>query len=167
MCLRSGKSLHKMMLPSMDNSISQNNPQNVVEQSVESMIEEAVVLTLVRKIAHVVSSTPVAPIQSHGEIPSPQPWSSPFNPMFARPVFRFLMPMNNREYPYVMPTSMMVDIHTNMLTYSDNAMAIELSYNPYNTSSSTINNMVRPGEICYISQVTPSLNTTSMIAMRQ
>lgn len=43
-----------------------------------------------------------------------------------------------------MPTLMMFDLHTNMLTYNDNAMAIGPSSNPHNASALTINNMVRP-----------------------
>lgn len=53
--------------------------------------------------------------------PAPQPGNTPFNPVVARPLFGFSMSMNNRDYPYGMPTSMFVGIHTNMLTYSDNA----------------------------------------------
>ena len=50
--------------------------------------------------------------------------------MAARPLFGFSMPMNNRDYPYGMPTLMMVDLHTNMSNFSDNAIETVSSYNP-------------------------------------
>lgn len=62
---------------------------------------------------------------------------------------------------------MMVGLHTNMSTYSDNAMATTLLYNPQNAYASITNNMGRPEGICYIPQTTKSLNITLMIAMRQ
>lgn len=46
-------------------------------------------------------------------------------------------------------------------------MVIVSSYNPQNASVSTINNMVRPGGISYIPQITQLLNTTSMKDMRE
>lgn len=64
MRLRSGKSLPKMMRPSMDNLISHNNVQNIVKQPVGLTVEEAVVSTSVRTTAHVVSSMLVSPIPS-------------------------------------------------------------------------------------------------------
>lgn len=109
----------------------------------------------------------VAPIPSQGIIPPPQPRNSPFNPTITRCLFDFSMPMDNREYPYGISTSMMDVLYTNMLTYRDNAMATKPSYKPHNASASTINNMVRPGGIGYICQVMPSLNTMSMMSMRQ
>lgn len=66
-----------------------------------------------------------------------------------------------------MPTSVMVGLHTNISTFSDNAMATRLAYNPHNASASTINNMFQLGGMGYIPQITPSLNMTFMMAMRQ
>ena len=77
------------------------------------------------------------------------------------------MPMNNMEYSYGMPMSIMVGLHNNMSTFSDNATATRSSYNPHNAYASAINNMVRPGGMGYIPQITTSLNTTFMMAMRQ
>lgn len=64
MPLRSGKSLPKMTRLSMYNSNSQNNPQNIVEQPVRSIVEEEVISTPIRTTTHMVSSTTVAPIPS-------------------------------------------------------------------------------------------------------
>lgn len=52
----------------MDNSNSQNNPQNVVEQSFGSTVEEGVISTSIRTNVHMVSSTQVALIPSQGMI---------------------------------------------------------------------------------------------------
>ena len=96
----------------------------------------------VRTIVLVVSSTPVAPIPSHGITPTSQPVYTLFNHVDARPLFVLSMPMNNKKYPHGMPMSMMVCLHTNKSTFSDNAMATGPSHNAHNSSSSTINNMV-------------------------
>lgn len=114
-----------------------------------------------------VSSTPVTQVPSQGITPPSESRNTMFNPTVARPLFGFSMAMNNKDYPYGMPTSMMVGLHTNMSTFSDNAMATVSSYNPQNAFASTINNMVRSGGICYIPYTSPSLNTTSMMDMRQ
>lgn len=92
-------------------------------------IEEEVISRPVRTTAPVVSSTPVARIPSQGLTPLPQQGNTLFNPAVTRPFFGFSMPMNNREYPYVMLTLMMVGLHTNISTFSDNTMAIGPSYN--------------------------------------
>lgn len=140
MRLRSEKYLPKMTRPSMDNPNWQNNSQNIVEQPVRSTVKEEVISMPVRTTSLVVSSTSVAPIPSQGITPPPHPGNSVFNPVVARPLFGFSMQMNNRDYPYGMPTSMMVVIHTNMSTYSDNAVVTRPSYNPHNASLITNTN---------------------------
>lgn len=62
---------------------------------------------------------------------------------------------------------MMEYLQQNMSTFSDNVIAITPLYNPYNASVSTINNMVWPEGINYSPHNTPSLNTTSMMVIRQ
>lgn len=108
----------------------------------------------------------VVSVSSQGVTPPPHSENSLFNPTIVRPLFGFSMPNNNRDYLYGIPT-LMVDFHTNMSKYSDNAVATTPLYNHQNASASTINNMGRLWGICYIPQTTPSLNTTSMMVMRQ
>ena len=96
----------------------------------------------VKIVSPVVSPTPVAPVLSQGIKPQPQPGNNLFNHAVARTLFGLSMPINNREYLYYIPTSMMDGLHTNMPTFSDNAMATGPPYNPHNASSSAIYNMV-------------------------
>lgn len=107
-----------MRLP-IDNTSTQNKPQNVVEQPVGSTVEEAVMSTPVRKTSLVVSSTPLASVASKEITHTSQPGNILFNYAVVRPLFGFSMPMNNRDYPYGMPTSMMVGLHTNMSNFSN------------------------------------------------
>lgn len=152
----------------VDNTNAQNNPQNKVEQPFISTIEDAVVSTPVKTTPLVASLTPVEPVLSQGINPPPQTWNTLFKPTISKPLFGFSsMPMNNGNYPYGMPTSMMVDLHTNMSMFSDNTVETTPLYNPQNSYVSTINNMGRPWGISYIPQTTMSLDTTSMMAMRQ
>lgn len=118
-----------MTHPSVDNTSTQNNPQNVVEQPVKLTVEEAVVSTPIRTTVLVVSSTLVASLSSQGVTLPPHAGNTLFNPAVARPLFGLTMPMNNRDYHYGMPKSMMVGLHTNMSTFSVNPMKIVLSYN--------------------------------------
>lgn len=129
MRLRSGNSLPKMMRPPIDNTSKQYNHQNAVEQLVGSMIEDAIMSAPVRTTSPVVSSTPLAPVPSHEITPLPHPGNTLFNFAIVRPLFGFSMPMNNMDYPYDLPTSMMVGLYTNMPSFSDNAMANVSLYN--------------------------------------
>lgn len=101
----------------------------MVEQPVISMVENAVVSTPIRTTALVASSTPVVPVSSQGVTPPPQSRNVLFNTVVARPLLGFSMPMNNRGYPYGMPTSMMVDLPTKVSMYSNNAVATMPLYN--------------------------------------
>lgn len=107
------------------------------------MLEDVVVSTPVSTTSLVVSSTPIALVPSQGVTHPPQSRNTLFNPTVARPLFGFSMPMNNRDYLYGMPRLMMVDLHTNMSTLSDNTMATTPLYNSQNASVSTIINMGR------------------------
>lgn len=109
------------------------------------------VLSLVGTNTTPVSAMALSSIPFQWVTPPPQLGSFPSNLLVARPMFRdarapfqlvFSMPMNNRLYPYGMPTSMMVGLQNNMSTYSDNAISTRPSYNRHNSFSLTINNMV-------------------------
>lgn len=110
MQLRSGKALSKRLLPLIDNVNPQNNPQNVVQQPVVSMIKEPFISTLVRTTAPVVLTTLVTAIPSQGASPSSQLGNHLTNPAIARPLFGFSMPPTSRDYPYGMPMSMMANL---------------------------------------------------------
>ena len=86
----------------------------------------------------VVSSTPVAPVSSQGVTPLSRAGNAFFNPAVTRPLFGFSMPMINRDYPYGMPTSVMVGIHTNMSNFSDNVMVNVPSYKTHRRRPSII-----------------------------
>lgn len=60
-----------------------------------------------------------------GDNTPPHPVNTLFNLAVARHLFGFSMPMNNRNYPYGIPTSMMASLHTNMSVAVKN---LRLSY---------------------------------------
>lgn len=76
----------------------------MVEQPVKLMV----VSTVIRTTALEVSSTSVVPILLQGVTPPPQMKNTLFNPTVTRPLFGFSIPMNNKDYPYGIATSMMV-----------------------------------------------------------
>lgn len=156
-----------MSRPPVDSCNPQNNPQNLVQQPAEWPVEKQVLSTPVRATALVASTTPVTKMPSQGETPLPQSRNSLNNPAIAGPLFGFSMPSPDKDYPYGVPTSMMENLQPNAPTFIDNVMATTPLYNPCNASTSTINNTVRSGGVNYIPQNTPSLNTTSMMGMRQ
>lgn len=70
-----------------------------------------------------------------------------------------------------MPPVMMAGLQTGITIYAENTVATTSHYNPYFASISTINNLNQisslPEGLSYIPQATPTLNTTSLMLMRQ
>lgn len=58
----------------------------------------------------------------------------------------FTLPTGGREYPYGMPTALMVGLHTNASTYANNAMVVASSVNQHMASRSSRNNLGRMGQ---------------------
>lgn len=52
----------------------------------------------------------------------------------------FTLPYGSREFPYGMPTTMMVDLQTSASTYADNPMTITSPFNSHLALGSTISN---------------------------
>ena len=77
------------------------------------------------------------------------------------------MPPLGREMSYGIPTWMVVGLNSNQPSYLDIVAAERLAFNRHNASASNASGVFRPGGISYIPHDTPSLNLTSMMAMRQ
>lgn len=66
-----------------------------------------------------------------------------------------------------MPQSMMDGYQSNISTCADNLLATGTPFSHQNISTRSRNISDRPGGIHYMLQTMPSLNTTSLMALRQ
>lgn len=87
--------------------------------------------------------------------------TNPLIAIFVDTIFpsmpQFTLPMVTRDYPYRMPTTMMVDLQTNAYTYADN---VTTAFSPHNThlaSRSALNNPIQNRQL--------PLTTTSLMSL--
>lgn len=166
--LRSGKQFPKMSSPGTDTSTSyssQTNAQNIEVILVGTITQHAMILSHVRTSSTTGSTTTtfLVPVKESTLIPSPR--SFPFNRSTS--FFQLSSMPPPRYYQYGMPQSMMTGHQLNWSMYDDNTMVTGLPFTHHNASAATLSNGGRPWGICYIPQITPLLNTTSVMALRK
>lgn len=106
----------------------------------------------------------LSPVTMHGQQMVPPPVrSSAYRPYATG----FMMPLNGREQPYGMPTSMMANLHNTTTVFADLVVS---TFSLIQGSGSAVDNMGRinpPPGMGFSTQQMPNLTTNSAAILRQ